>query len=274
MKKALLLATTGLALVLAGCSNSSSSQKSSSNNSNEYKTEMTKGNNAVNDKNYAKAADHFESANKAKKTDKAKASEKQAKDLVKAKKLMNKRAFSDAADALTNAKNQENGNKKMVSKAKSMLTQVKTIQRNRSNFKLDIKNAKDMIQSGTNDQARSLLEQVTKFKGIKGKYYSDLYTQANTLLQSIPASSITAENNVNENTNNSSNENATDNSTAAKDDQNNPAAKGDYDIESKELNGKEITDKDIANARPGLFLFFCLFAILLGHSRGIRRFPG
>jgi len=252
MKKALLLATTGLALVLAGCSNSSSSQKSSSNNSNEYKTEMTKGNNAVNDKNYAKAADHFESANKAKKTDKAKASEKQAKDLVKAKKLMNKRAFSDAADALTNAKNQENGNKKMVSKAKSMLTQVKTIQRNRSNFKLDIKNAKDMIQSGTNDQARSLLEQVTKFKGIKGKYYSDLYTQANTLLQSIPASSITAENNVNENTNNSSNENATDNSTAAKDDQNNPAAKGDYDIESKELNGKEITDKDIANARQQL----------------------
>ena len=254
MKKALLLVTTGLALVLAGCSNSSSSSKSSSNNNDTYKTEMTKGNNAVNDENYSKAADHFESAVKAKKTDKATASEKQADNLSKAKKAMNKRQFSTAKKALIIAKEQENGNKKMTSRAKALLAQVKTIQKNRNNFKLDIKNAKAMIKSGTNDQARSLLEQVTKFKGIKGKYYSDLYNQANTLLESLPASSVQATDETNSNntdTNNSSNTSSDDTNTS--DDQSdNPAAKGDFDVETKEVGGKEITDEDIAHARHQL----------------------
>lgn len=252
MKKALLLATTGLALVLAGCSNSSSSStKSSSNNDNTYKTEMTKGNNAVNDEKYATAADHFESAVKAKKTDKATASEKQADNLAKAKKYMNKRQFSDAKKSLTIVKNQDNGNKKMTSRAKSLLAQVKKIQLNRNNFKLDIKNAKVMIKAGNNDQARSLLEQVTKFEGIKGKYYSDLYNEANTLLQSLPASSVQATDETgNSNSNNSNN--STDSNSSSSDQSDNPAAKGDFDVESRKLDGKEITNDDIAKARQQL----------------------
>lgn len=257
MKKALLLVTTGLALVLAGCSNSSSSAKSSSNDNNTYNTEMTKGNNAVDDKNYSKAADHFESAVKAKKTSKASASEKQANNLVKGQKLMNQRQFSDAKSALNTAKNQDNGNSKMTSRAKTLLSQVKKIQLNRSNFKMDIKNAKSLIKSGNNDQARSLLEQVTKFKGVKGKYYSDLYTQANTLLQSLPETSTDTSSDINSNTdtNNSSNTSTTDtnSSTSSSDDQsNNPAAKGDFDVEKKEVGGKAITDQDIAHARQQL----------------------
>lgn len=253
MKKALLLATTGLALVLAGCSNSTSS-KSSSNNNNTYNTEMTKGNDAVNDEKYSTAAVHFESAVQAKKTAKASASEKQANNLANAKRAMNNREFGTAKKALTSAKNQENGNKKMTSRAKALLSQVKTIQKNRNNFKLDIKNAKAMIKSGTNDQARSLLEQVTKFKGVKGKYYSDLYTQANTLLQSLPATSVQANdetnNSNNTDTNNSSNT-STDNSSSS-DQSDNPASKGDFDIEKKEVGGKAITDEDIAKARQQL----------------------
>jgi len=258
MKKALLLATTGLALILAGCSNSSSSSKSSD-NTNKYNTEMTKGNDAVTDKNYSKAADHYESAVKAKKTSKATASEKQANNLVKAKKLMDQRQFSDAKKALTIAREQDNGNKKMVSRAKTLLTQVKEIQLNRNNFKMDIKNAKAMIKSGTNDQARSLLEQVTKFKGVKGKYYSDLYTEANSLIQSLPETSITASNETGSNTdttNNSSNASSetTDSTTNSTDDDqsDNPAAKGHFDIEKKEVNGKAITADDIAKARQQL----------------------
>ncbi|KRK41889.1 lipoprotein [Companilactobacillus crustorum] len=257
MKKALLLVTTGLALVLAGCSNSSSSAKSSSNDNNTYNSEMTKGNNAVDDKNYSKAADHFESAVKAKKTSKASASEKQANNLVKGKKLMNQRQFSDAKSALNAAKNQENGNSKMTKRAKTLLSQVKKIQLNRNNFKMDIKNAKSLIKSGNNDQARSLLEQVTKFKGVKGKYYSDLYTQANTLLQSLPETSANSSTDTNSNTdtnNNSSNSSTdTNSSTSSSDDQSdNPAAKGDFDVEKKEVGGKAITDQDIANARQQL----------------------
>jgi len=259
MKKALLLATTGLALILAGCSNSSSSSSKDSDSSNKYNTEMTKGNAAVTDKNYSKAADHYESAVKAKKTSRATASEKQANNLVKANKLMDQRQFSDAKKALTITKEQDNGNKKMVTRAKTLLTQVKEIQLNRHNFKMDIKNAKAMIKSGTNDQARSLLEQVTKFKGVKGKYYSDLYTEANSLIQSLPETSITASNETGSNTdttNNSSNASSetTDSTTNSTDDDqsDNPAAKGHFDIEKKEVNGKAITADDIAKARQQL----------------------
>ena len=252
MKKALLLLTTGFALVLAGCGNSSSSSNSANNNDSKYKTEMTKGNTAVDNGKYAKASDHFEAATKLKKTDKASASEKQADNLVKAKSLMNQRKFSDAKKALNKVIDQDNGNKKMTSHAKDLKKQVNKIQKNRNNYKLDIKNAKAMIKAGNGDQAKSLLEQVTKAKGIKGKYYSDLYTQAKTLLESVPETSTN--DTTTTDTNNSSNDTNTDTTTSSSDDDqsDNPAAKGDFDVEKREVGGKEITDQDIANARQQL----------------------
>ncbi|ATO45632.1 hypothetical protein C5L30_001223 [Companilactobacillus farciminis] len=250
MKKALLLLTTGFALVLAGCGNSSSSSNSANNNDSKYKTEMTKGNTAVDNGKYAKASDHFEAATKLKKTDKASASEKQADNLVKAKSLMNQRKFSDAKKALNKVIDQDNGNKKMTSHAKDLKKQVNKIQKNRNNYKLDIKNAKAMIKAGNGDQAKSLLEQVTKAKGIKGKYYSDLYTQAKTLLESVPETSTN--DTTTTDTNNSSNDTNTDTTTSSDDQSDNPAAKGDFDVEKREVGGKEITDQDIANARQQL----------------------
>lgn len=250
MKKALLLLTTGFALVLAGCGNSSSSSNSANNNDSKYKTEMTKGNTAVNNGKYAKASDHFEAATKLKKTDKASASEKQADNLVKAKSLMNQRKFSDTKKALNKVIDQDNGNKKMTSHAKDLKKQVNKIQKNRNNYKLDIKNAKAMIKAGNGDQAKSLLEQVTKAKGIKGKYYSDLYTQAKTLLESVPETSTN--DTTTTDTNNSSNDTNTDTTTSSDDQSDNPAAKGDFDVEKREVGGKEITDQDIANARQQL----------------------
>ena len=247
MKKALLLLTTGFALVLAGCGNSSSSSNSTNNNDSKYKTEMTKGNTAVDNGKYAKASDHFEAATKLKKTDKAKASEKQADNLVKAKSLMNQRKFSDAKTALNKVIDQDNGNKKMTSYAKKLKKQVAKIQKNRNNYKLDIKNAKAMIKAGNGDQAKSLLEQVTNAKGIKGKYYSDLYTQAKTLLDSVPE---TTTDNTTDTTNSS--DTNTDTTTSTDDQSDNPAAQGDFDIEKREVGGKEITDQDIANARQQL----------------------
>ena len=256
MKKALLLLTTGFALVLAGCGNSSSSSSNGTNNNDsKYKTEMTKGNSAVDNGKYAKASDHFEAATKLKKTDKASASEKQADNLVKARSLMNQRKFSDAKKALNKVINQDNGNKKMTSYAKKLKKQVVKIQKNRNNYKLDIKNAKAMIKAGNGDQAKSLLEQVTKAKGIKGKYYSDLYTQAKTLLDSVPETTTKTDDTTTD-TNSSSDDSTanTDTTTSSSDDDqsNNPAAKGDFDVEKREVGGKEITDQDIANARQQL----------------------
>lgn len=215
---------------------------------------MSKGNKAVNKKDYETAADHFESANEAKNTKKSKASEIQADKLSDAIEDMNDREFSDAKKALTTAKNQTDGNDKMTSHAKKLLSQVKTIIRRRSDYNTNIKTAKELIKSNNNDQARTLLEQVTKADGIKGKYYSDIYKKAKKLLDTLPASSVTAENNTTDN--NSSNDSADasndSNSNSSSDDGNNPAAKGDFDIESKELNGKTITDSDIAKARQDL----------------------
>jgi len=251
MKKALLLLTTGFALVLAGCGNSSSSSSNSTNNNDsKYKTEMTKGNSAVDNGKYAKASDHFEAATKLKKTDKAKASEKQADNLVKAKSLMNQRKFSDAKKALNKVIDQDSGNKKMTSYAKKLKKQVIKIQKNRNNYKLDIKNAKAMIKAGNGDQAKSLLEQVTK-----AKYYSDLYTQAKTLLDSVPETTTKTDDTTTDTNNSSSDSTAnTDTTTSSSDDDqsDNPAAKGDFDVEKREVGGKEITDQDIANARQQL----------------------
>ncbi|WP_195701739.1 hypothetical protein [Companilactobacillus futsaii] len=251
MKKALLLLTTGFALVLAGCGNSSSSSSNNTNNNDsKYKTEMTKGNNAVDNGKYAKASDHFEAATKLKKTDKASDSEKQADNIVKAKNLMNQRKFASAKKSLNTVIDQDNGNKKMTTYAKKLKKQVVKIQKNRNNYKLDIKNAKAMIKAGNGDQAKSLLEQVTKAKGIKGKYYSDIYTQAKTLLESVPETSTN--DTTTTDTNNSSNDTNTDTTTSSDDQSDNPAANGDFDVEKREVGGKEITDQDIANARQQL----------------------
>lgn len=227
---------------------------------------MTKGNNSVDKKHYQTAADHYQSAVKAKKTKKATESKKQATNFAKVSNYMDKLEFSDAKKALRTIKNQDNGNKTMVKRSKSLIKKVDKIQTNRSNYKLDIKNAKTLIDAGTNDQAKSLLEQVTTAKGIKGKYYVDLYKKANKLLKSIPSTNTaikadnqtTTDNNTNNtdtNTNNAdtnTTDTTTDNNSSTDDQSNNPAANGDFDVEKKEVNGKKITDQDIANARQQL----------------------
>ena len=254
MKKALLLATTGVALLLAGCSNGE--QKSTDNSSSTYKTEMSKGNDAVNDEKYSKAMDHFASAIKAKKTDKAHDSKVQAQNLVKAKKLMNQRKFDSAKNALNEVTDQDNGNQKMVKHANKLLKKIKVIKTNRSNFTKNIATAQDVMNDAP-DQAKTLLEQVTKFEGIKGKYYSDLYKQAKKLLDNLP---VKAENDTTTDTNtdngsDTTNNDATNTDTNDSSDANqsgNPAANGDFDIEKKEIDGKTITDADINKAREDL----------------------
>lgn len=254
MKKALLLATTGVALLLAGCSNGA--QKSTDNSSSTYKTEMSKGNDAVNDEKYSKAMDHFASAIKAKKTDKAHDSKVQAQNLVKAKKLMNQRKFDSAKNALNEVTDQDNGNQKMVKHANKLLKKIKVIKTNRSNFTKNIATAQDVMNDAP-DQAKTLLEQVTNFEGIKGKYYSDLYKQAKKLLDNLP---VKAENDTTTDTNTDNSSDTTNNDSTNTDSNDssdtnqsgNPAANGDFDIEKKEIDGKTITDADINKAREDL----------------------
>ncbi|WP_125715365.1 outer membrane protein assembly factor BamD [Companilactobacillus kedongensis] len=254
MKKILtLLMATIAAFLVVGCSNSSSS---SSNKGNDYKTEMSKGNKAVDNKEYSKALTHYKSANEAKSTTKSSAYKKQAQNLVSANKQMNKREFSDAKTSLNKAKNQNNGNAKMTKRAKTLLKQVKEIIQNRADFKINIKTDKSLIKSDNIDQATTLLKQITGFKGIKGKYYSDIYKQAKKLLDNMPKSSAKATSASTDTTNNSSNNSDStatngDSSTDTSD-SDNPAANGDFDKESRKYDGGTITDADIAKARQQL----------------------
>lgn len=255
MKKTITLLVTISAslLLLAGCSSSSSGG-----NSNLYNTAMDNGNSAVNKKNYSEALAYFTSANDAKSDKSAKANKEQAKNLVEAQKSMNQHDFDTAKDQLNDVKNQSNGSSAMKDRAKDLLKQVKKIKKNRSNLNKSVKNASDMIDNGDNSAGMSLLKTVLDFDGVTGKYYSDIYKKAVDLLESNASStsSQAATTSSADSSSNSNSSKSSDNSSSTKSstssDSSNPASKGNFDVESRKMDGKTITDSDIAKARQDL----------------------
>ncbi|MFD1472227.1 outer membrane protein assembly factor BamD [Companilactobacillus mishanensis] len=248
MKKSITVLVTiaASALLLAGCSSSSNGG-----NSDLYNTAMDNGNSAVNNKNYSEALAYYKSADEAKSDKSAKANEEQAKGLVKAQNLMDKHSLSTAKSTLEDVRDQSNGSSKMKDRAKDMLKQVKKIKSNRSDLNKDIKNASDMIDSGSTDSAMSLLKTVFDFKGIEGKYYSDIYKKAVDLM-SQNASGSASSNSSNSANDKSSDNNSSSSNSSSSADSNNPAAKGDFDVETRKVNGKNISDSDITKARQDL----------------------
>lgn len=245
MKKtiSLLVTISASLLLLAGCSGSNGGDNGL------YNTAMDHGNSAVNKKDYSQALAYFTSANDAKSDKSAKANKEQAQNLVDAKKSMNSRDFDTARDQLNDAINQSNGSSDMKSQAKSLLKQVKKIKSNRSDLNKSVKNASDMIDNGDNAAGMSLLKTVLDFKGIDGKYYSDIYKKAVYLLRDN--NSTTSSNSASTSTNSSDSSNDS-NSSSSSSDSSNPAANGHFDIESRKVDGKTITDSDIAKARQDL----------------------
>ncbi|WP_125710646.1 outer membrane protein assembly factor BamD [Companilactobacillus zhongbaensis] len=245
MKKtiSLLVTISASLLLLAGCSGSNGGDNGL------YNTAMDHGNSAVNKKDYSQALAYFTSANDAKSDKSAKANKEQAQNLVDAKKSMNSRDFDTARDQLNDAINQSNGSSGMKSQAKSLLKQVKKIKSNRSDLNKSVKNASDMIDNGDNAAGMSLLKTVLDFKGIDGKYYSDIYKKAVDLLRDN--NSTTSSNSASTSTN-SSDSSTDSSSSSSSSDSSNPAANGHFDIESRKVDGKTITDSDIAKARQDL----------------------
>lgn len=245
MKKtiSLLVTISASLLLLAGCSGSNGG------NNGLYNTAMDHGNSAVNKKDYSQALAYFTSANDAKSDKSAKANKEQAQNLVDAKKSMNSRDFDTARDQLNDAINQSNGSSDMKSQAKSLLKQVKKIKSNRSDLNKSVKNASDMIDNGDNAAGMSLLKTVLDFKGIDGKYYSDIYKKAVDLLRD---NNSTTSSNSATTSNNSSDSSTDSSSSSSSSDSSNPAANGHFDIESRKVDGKTITDSDIAKARQDL----------------------
>ncbi|MCH4009921.1 hypothetical protein [Companilactobacillus sp.] len=242
---ALLVTISASLLLLVGCSSGSNGGNNSL-----YNKAMDNGNSAVNKKNYSEALAYFTSANDAKSDKEASASKEQAKNLVAAKNSMDKHDLDTAKDQLNDVRNQSNGNSAMNDRAKDMLKQVKKIKSNRSDLNKSVKNASDMIDNGDNAAGMSLLKTVLNFKGINGKYYSDIYKKAVDLLQNSSSGSSQSSTT---NSSDSSSSNSSDSTKAStSSDSDNPAAKGDFDIESRKSNGKTITDSDISKARQDL----------------------
>ncbi|MQS89636.1 hypothetical protein [Companilactobacillus mishanensis] len=248
MKKSITVLVTiaASALLLAGCSSSSNGG-----NNDLYNTAMDNGNGAVSRKDYSEAYAYYTSANDAKNDKSAKANKEQALGLVRAQDLMNKHSLSTAKSALEDVRDQSNGSSKMKDRAKDMLKQVKKIKSNRSDLNKDIKNASDMIDSGSTDSAMSLLKTVFDFKGIEGKYYSDIYKKAVDLMSENASGSASSNSNSSANDKSSDNSSSS-NSSSSSADSNNPAAKGDFDVETRKVNGKNISDSDITRARQDL----------------------
>lgn len=244
MKKtiSLLVTISASLLLLAGCSGSNGGDNGL------YNTAMDHGNSAVNKKDYSQALAYFTSANDAKSDKSAKANKEQAQNLVDAKKSMNSRDFDTARDQLNDAINQSNGSSDMKSQAKSLLKQVKKIKSNRSDLNKSVKNASDMIDNGDTSAGMSLLKTVLDFKGIDGKYYSDIYKKAVDLLRD---NNSTSSSNSSSTASTDSNSSDSSNSSSSSD-SSNPAANGHFDIESRKVDGKTITDSDIAKARQNL----------------------
>lgn len=238
----LLVTISASILLLAGCSSSSNGG-----NNNLYNTAMDNGNSAVSKKNYSEALAYYTSANDAKSDKTSKANKEQAKNLVGAQKSMNNHDFDTAKDQLNDVKSQSNGSSAMKDKAKDLLKQVKKIKSNRSDLNKNVKNASDLLDNGDSAQGMSLLKTVLDFKGVSGKYYSDIYKKAVNLLSDNVSSSNSASSNSNSDS--SSSDSSSSSSSA---DSSNPAAKGDFDVESRKVNGKTISDSDISKARQDL----------------------
>lgn len=250
MKKtiSLLVTISASLLLLAGCSSSNGGDNGL------YNKAMDHGNSAVNKKDYSQALAYFTSANDAKSDKSAKANKEQAQNLVDAKKSMNSRDFDTARDQLNDAINQSNGSSDMKSQAKDLLKKVKKIKSNRSDLNKSVKNASDMIDDGNSTAGMSLLKTVLDFKGIDGQYYSDIYKKAVDLLRdngssTSSAASTTTSSDSNKTTSDSSDTNS---SSSSSSDSSNPAANGHFDVESRKVDGKTITDSDISKARQDL----------------------
>lgn len=255
----LLVTISASLLLLAGCSSSSNGG-----NNDLYNTAMDNGNSAVSKKDYSQALAYFTSANDAKSDKSAKANKEQAKNLVGAQKSMSNHDFNTAKDQLSHVRSQSNGSSAMKDRAKTMLFQVKKIKSNRSDLNKSVKNASDMIDNGESSQAMSLLKTVLDFDGINGKYYSDIYKKAVNLLAdnaSTSSSSTTTKSNDSNDTTSDSNNTSSNNSDSSSNsadtnssssDSSNPASKGDFDVESRKVDGKKITDSDISKARQDL----------------------
>ena len=240
-----LFALAASLFLLSGCNNS---QSNTNHNQQIYTKIMAQGDHAVKKHDYAQAQAYYQAALKARPDDsKAQTYAQQAQNLTSAQKAVKNYSFAQAQNNLADVQDNSKGSASMKNTATKMLQTIKTVQKNRTQYRHRIETAAtandDHNYAQAQKQAIALME-ITEFHK---KYYGDLFKQANEIL-------LTSSKNLQTTTANSA-ESKADTDTAHNNGQANDShqAIGESDaIKNPTANGKKITAADIQKARKQL----------------------
>ncbi|MFC6275870.1 hypothetical protein ACFQET_10315 [Levilactobacillus tangyuanensis] len=220
----------------------------------EYQAAMANGRTAIKGKHYTQAESYFQNALKRKLNDPtAQTYLTQTQRFVSAENSMEARKFTSAEEHYKTVKDTKNGYKVLVTRATSQYKLVKGVVANVKQFKTILSKAQGENKALNYGQSNTTLDELFNNDKFRQTYYKDLYDQALALRKANNAgqtSSVTAA------ASSSSSSSDTSSSSASLTSSEQSAAKNykgsnEYTVtqSQKELNGKTITDAQIASAR-------------------------
>ncbi|KRN02904.1 lipoprotein [Levilactobacillus senmaizukei DSM 21775 = NBRC 103853] len=220
----------------------------------EYQAAMANGRTAIKGKHYTQAESYFQNALKRKLNDPtAQTYLTQTQRFVSAENSMEARKFTSAEEHYQTVKDTKKGSKVLVSRATSQYKLVKGVVANVKQFKTILSKAQGENKALNYGQSNTTLDELFNNDKFRQTYYKDLYDQALALRKANNAgqtSSVTAA------ASSTSSSSDTSSSSASLTPAEQSAAKNykgsnEYTVtqSQKELNGKTITDAQIASAR-------------------------
>lgn len=239
-----LFALAASLFLLSGCNNS---QSNINHNQQIYTKIMAQGDHAVKKHDYAQAQAYYQAALKARPDDsKAQKYEQQAQNLTSAQKAIKNYSFDQAQNNLADVQDNNKGSASMKNTATKMLQTIKTVQKNRTQYRHRVETAATANDDHNYVQAQKQAIALMEITEFHKKYYGDLFKQANEIL-------LTSSKNLQTTTANSAESKAdTDTANNGKTNDSHQAI-GDSDaIKNPTANGKKITAADIQKARKQL----------------------
>lgn len=149
---------------------------------NQYRTEMSNGKSAIQDKQYTKAESHFENALKRKTNDSAAQRYlDQTQAFVSGKNAMTDRHFQSAKDYFTTVKNTQNTSGILVSRAKSRLKTLKIVMANVKKYNKLYNEAVTQNKAMEYEASNNTLNQLFSDTEFSKAYYKNIYEKAKDL---------------------------------------------------------------------------------------------
>lgn len=231
-------------LLLGGCNNS---QSNANHNQQIYTKIMAHGNHAVKKHDYAQAQAYYQAALDARQKDsKAQIYAQQAQNLTNAQKAIKNYSFAEAQNNLEDVQDNNKGSAQMKNTATKMLQTVKTVQKNRSQYRHRVDTSGNANDNHNYAQAQKQVIALMEITEFHKKYYGDLFEQANEIL-------LTSSKNLQiTNSNSSGQKDNTDNDNNEQSNNSHQVIGESDEIRNPTANGKKITADDIKKARKQL----------------------